>query len=95
MATVGGLKQLKPVDNEVSTIITKMKEQIEEKTGSSYDQFDGAQYATQVVAGTNYFISIQVDDAQYIWVRIFRSLQGEFELVSVKENQTTDQVTYF
>ncbi|NWY02751.1 CYTX protein, partial [Nothoprocta ornata] len=56
-------------------------------------------YRTQVVAGINYFIKVQVSDSMYVHMRVFQSLPSENQgpsLVSYETGKTRDDpLTYF
>ncbi|KAK3700931.1 hypothetical protein QZH41_000335, partial [Actinostola sp. cb2023] len=52
----GGLSETKSADSEVQAICDKVKDDVQAKAGKPFSKFDATHYATQVVAGTNYFI---------------------------------------
>jgi len=55
-------------------MVQQLKESIESKANRQFSTFDPVQVATQVVAGTNYFVKIEVGSGEHIHARIFRSL---------------------
>ncbi|KAL0211247.1 hypothetical protein P9112_009545 [Eukaryota sp. TZLM1-RC] len=60
MACCGGVSSSSPVDPEVNQLVQSLRPQIESKLGSSFPQFDPIEMQTQVVAGMNYFVRINV-----------------------------------
>jgi cystatin-A/B len=55
-------------------------------------------YATQVVAGLNYFIKVQIDPArdECLHLRVYKNLQQQLELVGIqKSRHLTDDLSYF
>lgn len=70
----GGHSQDKPMDDEVTQMINSLRPQIESHMNRTFNQFEGQSYTTQVVAGTNYRVKIQVGENQFISVTIFKSL---------------------
>ncbi|XP_003469356.2 cystatin-A [Cavia porcellus] len=97
---VGGLSKAKPATPEIQEIADKIKPQLEEKTNESYQEFTAIEYKTQVVAGTNYFIKIRVDNDGYVHVRVFEPLPGRNEdALQLSGYQTgkskDDELSYF
>jgi len=60
--------------DDVRAIVTGLKADVEAKSGSSFDTFNPVKYATQLVAGTNYFVKVDVGNGAYIHVRIYKPL---------------------
>ena len=55
-------------------------------------------YATQVVAGINYFIKVQIDPTrdECLHLRVYKNLQQQLELVGVqKSRHLNDELSYF
>ncbi|NXG75516.1 CYTB protein, partial [Baryphthengus martii] len=95
----GGLSETKPATPEVQHIVNQVKLQFESRENRIFDIFKAIVYRTQVVAGTNYFIKVQVSDADYAHLRVFQSLPFENQgpsLVSFQTGKTRDDpLTYF
>lgn len=76
-----------------------MKSQLEEKTNKKYPIFKAVEFKSQVVAGTNYFIKVQVGDDDFIHIRVFESLPHENKPVALHDYQTDksrqDELAYF
>ncbi|NXA21135.1 CYTA protein, partial [Ibidorhyncha struthersii] len=77
----------------------QVKPQFESRENRTYGNFNAIEYRTQVVAGTNYFIKVQVSDNEYVHLRVFQSLPNEDQgpsLVSFQTGKTRDDpLTYF
>ncbi|NWI69354.1 CYTB protein, partial [Todus mexicanus] len=77
----------------------QVKTQFESRVNSTCDTFKAVAYKTQVVAGVNYFIKVQVSDTEYIHLKVFKSLPYENKgpsLVSFQTGKTRDDpLTYF
>ncbi|NWW84523.1 CYTB protein, partial [Rhynochetos jubatus] len=52
----------------------KVKPQLEEKEGKTFDVFTAVEFKSQVVAGTNYFIKVHVGNEEFVHLWVFRSL---------------------
>ncbi|NXU83964.1 CYTX protein, partial [Xiphorhynchus elegans] len=77
----------------------QVKPQFESKTMRNCAMFTAIAYKTQVVAGINYFIKVQVSSTEYVHLRVFLSLPHENQgpsLVSFQTGKTRDDpLTYF
>ncbi|XP_054044692.1 cystatin-A-like [Rissa tridactyla] len=95
----GGLTEPEPATPEVQRIANEVKPQFESKENRRYGTFNAIIYRTQVVAGTNYFIKVQVSDAEYVHLRVFQSLPHENQGPRLDGYQTgktkDDPLTYF
>ncbi|NXD21587.1 CYTB protein, partial [Spelaeornis formosus] len=73
--------------------------QFESRANTNCVIFTAIKYKTQVVAGTMYFIKVQVSDAEYVHLKVFQSLPYENQgpsLVSFQTGKTKDDpLTYF
>ena len=74
-AKVGGYSETKPVagNQDLMNVIANLKTKIEERTqqGNPYTMFNPVSYQSQVVAGTNYKVKIDVGNLEYIHVKIY------------------------
>ncbi|NWV42725.1 CYTB protein, partial [Grantiella picta] len=77
----------------------QVKPQFESQANTTCVIFTAIVYKTQVVAGTIYFIKVQVSDDEYVHVKVFQSLPYENQgpsLVSFQTGKTKDDpLTYF
>ncbi|XP_054569558.1 cystatin-B-like [Eptesicus fuscus] len=96
---MGGWSDTKPATAEIQAIADKVKAQLEEKENKKYPTFKATEYKSQVVAGTNYFIKVQVEDDDFVHIRVFRSLPHENKPLALTRYQThktkQDELTYF
>jgi len=96
MSRPGGLKPAQPCDADCQSLVLRVKAQIEAKTGENYTTFNPVNYATQVVAGVNYFVKIDVGGGQYVHARIYKDLQQSITLNSVQTGKSRDDpIQYF
>jgi len=73
-----------------------VKPEIEAKAGRSFSELKPVSYATQVVAGVNYFVKLTSPEGHFLHARIFRDLQSNVSVHSVQTDKTeTDEITYF
>ncbi|XP_060226895.1 cystatin-A-like [Meriones unguiculatus] len=93
----GGLSEAKPATPEIQEIADKIKPQLEEQTNEKYETYEAVEYKTQVVAGVNYFIKVDVGGARYIITKAFSGIDDPgFELSGYQANKTRDdELTYF
>ena len=71
----GGFGEAVPANQDVKTLANNMKEQVEHELGETFEKFDAVLYTTQVVAGTNYLIKVQVGDERYVHIKIYVPLR--------------------
>ncbi|NXL82348.1 CYTA protein, partial [Leptocoma aspasia] len=85
--------------NHLSTFFLQVKPQFESRANVNCADFTAIVYKTQVVAGTMYFIKVQVSNAEYVHIKVFESLPQENQgpsLVSFQTGKTRDDpLTYF
>ncbi|NXE95191.1 CYTX protein, partial [Menura novaehollandiae] len=77
----------------------QVKAQFESKENRNCATFEAIKYRSQVVAGVNYFIKVQLSDTEYVHLRVFQGLPQENPgptLVSYQTGKTRDDpLTYF
>ncbi|NXM11859.1 CYTA protein, partial [Ploceus nigricollis] len=77
----------------------QVKPQFESQANTNCVEFKAIEYKTQVVAGTMYFIKVQVSNAEYVHVKVFEALPHENQgpsLVGFQTGKTRDDpLTYF
>ncbi|XP_024417773.1 cystatin-B [Desmodus rotundus] len=95
----GGCSATKPATAEIQAIADQVKSQLEEKENKKYTTFKAVEYQSQVVAGMNYFIKVQVEDDDFIHIRVHESLPHEKSPLALHNYQTNktrqDKLTYF
>ena len=70
----GGASSSKPADEDIKQICTEIREEAEKHADKKFDIFEPVEYKSQVVAGTNYFIKVKVDDDNHVHVRVYHKL---------------------
>ncbi|NWI95575.1 CYTB protein, partial [Pitta sordida] len=77
----------------------QVKPQFESRENKICAMFTAIIYNTQVVAGTMYFIKVQVSDNDYVHLKVFQALPYENKGPSLESFQTgktrDDPLTYF
>ncbi|XP_007942096.1 cystatin-A [Orycteropus afer afer] len=95
----GGLTEAKPATPEIQEMVNEIKPQLEEQTNETYEEFKAIEYKTQVVAGVNFYVKVQIGDNTYLHLKIFRSLPGQSESLTLTGFQTgkskDDELTGF
>jgi len=95
----GGVGETKKGDQEAQQIIDSVRADLESKSGKSFSKYEAHSYSTQVVAGTNFFVKVQVSSSDFLHLRVFRPLPhtGEGpELTAFQENKSeNDAIEYF
>ncbi len=70
----GGWNESSGLTEEQFNMVTELRHQVQEKAGKEFAHFHPIAIRSQVVAGTNFFVKIQVSDTEFIHVKIFRPL---------------------
>ena len=68
---MGGFGNARPADDKVKALALEMKPKVEQALGATYTEFEAVQYTTQVVAGTNYKIKVNVGDGKHVHIKVF------------------------
>jgi cystatin-A/B len=71
---LGGFGEGRELHAEEIEMLMNFKPHIEERVNRNFETFTPIACKTQVVAGTNFLIKVQVDNDEYIHVKIFRPL---------------------
>ncbi|KAB0346032.1 hypothetical protein FD755_024318 [Muntiacus reevesi] len=66
----------------------QVKSQLEEKVDKKFPMFKAVEFRSQVVAGMNYLIKVQVDEDDFVHIRVFESLPHESKPVALTSYQT-------
>lgn len=85
MMMCGGFGQVNDADDSTRAMCNEVKTKIEAHLNAKYDTFEPIKYTTQVVAGTNYKIKVQVGDSDYIHIKIHKPLPCNGTELSVME----------
>ncbi|XP_058379397.1 stefin-C-like [Diceros bicornis minor] len=87
----GGFTNTRPATPEIQAIADQVKPQLEEKEKKKFSIFKAVEFRSQVVAGTNYLIKVQVGDDDYVHIQVFASLphaNRPLDLTSYQTNKT-------
>ncbi|EDQ92432.1 uncharacterized protein MONBRDRAFT_35345 [Monosiga brevicollis MX1] len=91
MAMVGGFGAPRDADEEIQQVADAVKSDVVAKIGKDVEQFKAIQVSTQVVAGTNYLIKVDVGSNEFVHIKVFRSLppfQHELKAVETGKGAT-------
>ncbi|XP_047653502.1 cystatin-B [Phacochoerus africanus] len=95
----GAPSATQPATDEIQAIADKVKSQLEEKENKTFPVFKAVEFKSQVVAGRNLFIKVQVADDDFVHLRVFESLPHENKPLTLSSYQTNksrhDELTYF
>ncbi|CAI8040745.1 Cystatin-B [Geodia barretti] len=93
----GGVGEVQCATDEVKEIAEKVRGEAETKTGRQFSEYVAVQFCSQVVAGTNFFIKVQVSEGgECIHLRVYRDLQQTLSLSGVLTDKTLqDPLKYF
>mmetsp|Transcript_27141 Transcript_27141/g.31312 ORF Transcript_27141/g.31312 Transcript_27141/m.31312 type:complete len:96 (+) Transcript_27141:36-323(+) len=83
----GGFGGAKEVDTEFKDWVTGFKGAAETKSGETFEKFDALKYKSQVVAGTNYWVKVEVGSGKCAHVKILKPLPHTNEPGQVTEVQ--------
>ncbi len=71
---LGGFSEGRELSPEEVEMVMALKPHIETQANRPFEVFTPVAVKSQVVAGTNYMIKVQVDKDEYIHVKIFKPL---------------------
>ncbi|XP_057553463.1 cystatin-B isoform X2 [Hippopotamus amphibius kiboko] len=95
----GAPSAVQPATAATQAIADKVRPQLEEKENKKFPQFKAVEFKSQVVAGMNYFIKVQVDEDDFVHIRVYESLPHESKPLALTSYQTHkgrhDELTYF
>lgn len=109
---VGGMTEVKEMNDEVVALVSSLEDRVRERLAVVLDENESKEgtrvefeklvpldYATQLVAGVNYFVRLQLDDSEHVvHVRIYQPLPhagAPAELVSLVLKGVDDSLVYF
>jgi len=80
---VGGVGETHAATVQVQQLVEQLRPEIEaklQKEGQQVEQFVATEYQTQVVAGLNYFVKVQVSAQEFIFVRIYQDFTPQHKV---------------
>ena len=87
----GGFGDAKDADDKVKALALEMKPKAKAALGATFATFDAVKYTTQVVAGTNYKIKVNVGDGKFVHIKVYVPLpckNAPNELLSQEAGKT-------
>ncbi|XP_008394456.1 cystatin-A5 [Poecilia reticulata] len=94
MSNAGGYTEPRKADEQIQELCNQVKDQVEAKTGKDYIQFTAILYRTQVVAGINYLIKVDVGDS-YLHLWLYQDLSDHVVVMKVQEHKKDDPLVPF
>ena len=93
---VGGMQGVKAASADGQKAADAVKAQVEEKLGKSLSTYKVTHEATQVVAGTNWFLKVDTGD-KHVHLRVWEKLGSDgHELSGIQDNKSAnDALEYF
>nr|XP_020739228.1 stefin-C-like [Odocoileus virginianus texanus] len=85
---IGGFSETQPATAKTQAIADQVKSQLEEKVDKKFPMFKAVEFRSQVVAGVNYLIKVQVDEDDFTHIRVFESLPHESKPMALTGYQT-------
>nr|AFP50147.1 cystatin B [Haliotis discus discus] len=71
----GGATEVKSATEEVQKLCNEVREALQTQAGRTFGAYKAISFRSQVVAGTNYFVKVQVDENdEHFHLRIFAPL---------------------
>ena len=99
---VGGLGELQKATAETQMLINSVRQAAEDQAGQKFEEFKAISFKSQVVAGINFFVKVEVDvggGGKFVHLRVYQPLPHTGEppkLDGIQLNKTADdEITYF
>lgn len=84
---MGGYTNEQAATEEIQQLCSQVHDKLEEKAGRKFTTFKAIKYISQVVAGINYIVKIQVGEADYIHAKVFKPLPQTNKMPEVTDLQ--------
>ena len=81
----GGHSGAKPADDNIQSIANNFRGELEGTLNTQFSEYVAESYTTQVVAGTNYTITVNIGGGKKIQLKVFQALPcngGELQLTN-------------
>lgn len=82
MSKTGGLGKIMSSNDDIQNIVNNFKKEIEKKLNQKIKKFNVHSYKTQIVAGINYYIKVEIDNNAFIHLRIYKNLDNFCSLIN-------------
>lgn len=70
----GGVGEVQDITDDVKAMVMQLKPEVEKFLSEKFDVFEPKTFATQVVAGTNFIISISVGNDKQVVAKVYQPL---------------------
>ena len=96
-----GIKtNFRPADQHLISLRSfQVRQAAEDQAGKKFEEFEAKSFKSQVVAGVNYFVKVDVGGGKFVHLRIYQPLPHTGEppkLDGIQLNKTADdEITYF
>lgn len=92
MINAGGWTDAQAANAEIQELINQVNEAVQEQENFPLAPYDAISFISQIVAGTNYIVKVQVNTDELIHIRIFQPLpgNGQPELENIQNGHTAD-----
>lgn len=70
----GGVGEFQDITDDVKAIVMQLKPEIEQALSEKFEVFEPKTFATQVVAGTNFVISISIGNDKQVLAKVHKPL---------------------
>lgn len=92
MINAGGWTDAQAANAEIQELINQVNEAVQEQENFPLAPYDAISFISQIVAGTNYIVKVQVNTDEFIHIRIFQPLpgNGQPELENIQNGHTAD-----
>lgn len=71
---VGAFGEHQEMTEEVASLVTALKGDIESSLESAFEVFEPLTYSSQVVAGTNFMVRVHIGEEKHVVAKIHRPL---------------------
>lgn len=90
--TAGGWSGAQPANDETQALIDQVKEAVQVQENFPLAPYRAISFKSQIVAGTNYIVKVNVNTDGYIHLKIFQPLpgNGQPKLENIQNGHTVD-----
>ena len=82
MSNPGGLSKIMLKNDDIQKIVNNLKKNIEKKLDQQINKLNVHSYKTQIVAGINYFVKVEIEDNTFIHLKIYKTLDNSSMLIN-------------
>ena len=87
---------MQAADAKIQEVADKVRPTLEKESGQVFQEYKAETFCSQVVAGLNYFIKVNVGGGKYVHLRVYQDLQQNVQLAGYQLDKEKDSsLTYF